>query len=186
MKRLLSVMVVLALLPVARAEEKKEENPYKNAKVGDWIEYKTTVTLGEVKVPGTMKMVVADKNEKEVTLKTVLTAAGMEVPAPDMKVDLTKPYDPLATANLPNGTDAKVEKLGEGKEKIKVGGKEHDAEWTKMKVTGKAQGIDMTGDVKVWTSKMVPLGGMVKMDMVGKAIGMDFKMEMELTGFGSK
>jgi hypothetical protein len=186
MKRLLSALVVLALVPMARAEEKKEENPFKNAKIGDWVEYRTVTTFGDLKVPGTVRMTVTAKDEKNVTLKTVVKAAGMEVPAPDVMVDLTKPYDPLATANLPKGSDVKVEKTGMGKEKIKVDGKEYDCEWMTMKFTGKQEGIEITGNVKTWSTPMVPLGGMVKMDMDGKALGMDFKMIMELSGSGSK
>src|SRR5436190_1336273 len=121
MKRLWSLaVVVFALLPLARAEEKPADNPFKDAKVGDWIEYKTVTTLNEAKLDGKVKMTVTARTEKEVTVKSVIFSQGLEMAGPETKVDLTKPYDPLSTSTLPKGTDVKVEKVAEGKEKVKV------------------------------------------------------------------
>jgi len=186
MKRLSSLFVVLALLPMARgAEEKQEENPYKKAKVGDWIEYKTITNFAGAKIEGTMKQTVAEKNDKEATLKTTINFQGMEIAGPEAKIDLTKPFDPLS-ASLPQGSEIKVEKLGDGKEKLKVGGKEYDCEWVKLKMKGKAMGMDFDGDAKVWTAKSVPLGGVVKMDMTTKILDTNVVMTMEYAGSGSK
>jgi hypothetical protein len=186
MKRLLCAAVVLALAPLARGAEEAKENPYKKAKVGDWVEYKIVSTFGDMKIDGTVKVTVTDKTDKEVTLKSVPTVNGMEAPATETKVDLTKPFDPLATGTLPQGAEAKVEKTGEGKEKIRVGGKEYDCEWVKMKISGKSQGIEFTGDAKVWTSPTLPLGGVAKTDMNMKVLNMDVNMTMEYAGSGSK
>jgi hypothetical protein len=111
---------------------------------------------------------------------------GMDLPGQEAKIDLTKPFDPLAMqGQMPKDVEAKVEKTGEGKEKVKVGGKEFDATWTKAKVTAKAMGKEINSDFKVWTSKDVPAGGMVKMEMQTKVGDMTVAMNMELKDSGN-
>jgi len=186
MKRLPFAAVFLALLPLAARAEEKGDNPFRNAKVGDWVEYKMVTNVGAFKADGTVKMTVTAKTDKEATLKGVATVNGTETPAQETKIDLTKPYDPLSAANLPKGADVKVEKTGMGKDKVKAMGKDYDCDWVKFKVNGKSQGVDLDGDAKVWMSKAAPLGGMVKMEMNAKVAGMDMKMTMELANSGSK
>lgn len=185
MKRLLlAAGLVVCLAPVAKAAE--EENPFKKSKVGDWAEYKMATTAMGINIDAKMKMEVTAKDDKEATLKTTAVVKfnnmEMEIPGQETKIDLTKPYDPTSAANLPKGTDAKVTKDGEGKEKLKVGGKEYDCTWQKMKIAAKVNGMDFNSDVKVWFSKDVSLAGMVKMEMKSKIAD----MTMELTGTGSK
>jgi hypothetical protein len=185
--RLMLAALAVVLLPaLGLAQEKKEENPFRNAKVGDWASYTmTTSTMGQ-KIEAAMKMEVTAKDDKNVTLKTSMTANGMQFPGQETKIDLTKPFDPLAMqGQMPKDVEAKVEKTGDGKEKIKVGGKEYDAAWTKAKVTAKAGGQEIKSDVKVWTSKDVPAGGMVKMEMQSKVGEMTVDMNMELKDSGN-
>ena len=110
----------------------------------------------------------------------------MERPAQETKIDLTKPYDPTSTANIPNVPDAKVEKTGNGKEKIKVGGKEYDCTWQKMKVKATRNGIEFEANATIWMAKAVPLSGVVKMAMQTKLDNADIAMTMELKEFGGK
>ncbi len=159
-----------------------EENPYKKAKVGDWAEYKMTTSIGGLNLEGTVKNEVTAKTEKEATMKTTVMAGGQELPGQETKIDLTKPFDPSSTTGLPKGDEVKVEKISDGKEKIKIGGKEYECTWEKSKVKGKANGVDLDAEVKVWMCKSVPLGGMVKMEMKSEVIN----MSMELTETGSK
>jgi hypothetical protein len=184
MKRLLCLALVIYAAPLARGADM--ENPYKKSKVGDWAEYKMTTTAMGINIDGTIKQTVDAKDDKEATIKVTgeMSFMGnkMAIPEQKQKIDLTKPYDPSSAANLPKGTEATVEKDGEGKEKIKVGGKEYDCTWQKMKVKTKVGGMDFDSDIKVWTSKDVPLGGMVKMEMKSKLAD----MTMELTGTGAK
>ena len=184
MRNLLLAAVVLAFVPTVRAAD--EENPFKKAKVGDWAEYKMTTSVGGINIDGKIKMTVTAKDDKEATLKTTATVNGMEVPGQETKIDLTKPYDPTNLGQIPKGADVKVEKDGEGKEKLKVGNKDYETNWMKLKVTTKANGIDVKADMKIWMSKDVPLSGMVKMDMNSKVMDMEFKMVMELTATGGK
>jgi hypothetical protein len=127
--RLASAAFAVMLLPaVGLAQEKKEENPFLNAKVGDWASYSMTTSAMGQKLEAAMKMEVTAKDDKSATLKTSMTFNGMDLPGQETKIDLTKPFDPLAMhGHMPKDVEAKVEKTGEGKEKVKVGGKEYDA-----------------------------------------------------------
>jgi hypothetical protein len=183
MKRLLPASLLLGLAATAPAQD--TENPFKKAKVGDWAEYKMTASFAGQNLDGKTKVTVTAKTDKEATLTTTATLKGMEVPPQESKIDLTKPYDPL-TSVVPKDAEIKVEKVADGKEKIKVGGKDYDCTWMKLKFSGKASGQPFEGEAKVWTAKDVPLGGTVKMEATQKAMGLEIKMAMELLGTGGK
>ena len=180
--RLFACLLALAAAPCASGAD--EENPYKKAKVGDYATYKMNMKVGDFAITGTMTSTVTAKTDKSATVKVVGKVNGMDIPAQEQKIDLTKPYDPTKSA-VPPGTDAKVEKLKEGKEKIKAGGKEYDCKWETYKVTGKAMGIEMTSEVKVWQAKDLPLQ-LVKMEMNAEFAGMKMEITMELSESGSK
>src|SRR5262245_10871558 len=135
LRRLLPALLVL-LVPFA-ATAADDDNPYKSAKVGDYATYKLDMKIGDLALGGTVTSTVTAKTDKEATVKSTGKVNGMDIPAQEQKIDLTKPLDPTKAGNLPGGADAKVEKLKEGKEKIKVGGKEYEATWTTYKVAAK-------------------------------------------------
>jgi hypothetical protein len=112
----------------------------------------------------------------------------MAIDVPDEKIDLTVPYDPTkANLKLPGGGgELKAEKLKDGKEKIKVGGKEYDTAWTAYKLKGKIGEQAIEGEAKGWTTKDVALG-LVKMEMTAElgALG-KIEMTMEMTESGNK
>ena len=110
--------------------------------------------------------------------------AGQNIPETEQKIDLTKPFDPTKLGGAGAGKDAKIEKLKDGTEKVKVGEKTYDATWTTYKVTAKAQMQDVEADLKVWTAKDVP-GGMVKMETTSKVGPIEMKMTMELEKTGN-
>jgi hypothetical protein len=179
----LLVLAMVAVAPLA-ARAAEEENPYKKAKVGDYATYKMTTKIGNMTLEGTATQSVTAKDDKEATVKMVLKVNGMEIPAQEQKIDLTKPYDPTKTG-LPPGADVKVEKLKDGKEKIKAGGKEYECKWESFKISGTAMGVEISGEVKVWQSKDMPLQ-VIKMESTAKVAGMDVDSTMELTEAGSK
>ncbi len=182
MSRLLLALLVAAVAPFAvRAAD--EEHPYKNVKVGDFVTYKMTMKFAGMDIEGTMTQTVTAKSDKEVTVKASGKMGGMDIPESEQKVDLTKPFDPTKMASPP-GTDAKMEKGKDGKEKIKVGDKSYEATWTAYKMTAKAMGQEMTGDIKVWTAKDVPFG-MAKLESTMTFAGNEMKMAMEMTESGS-
>jgi len=189
--RLFAAVVAICCAPLAvRAAD--DENPYKNAKVGDFATYKMTMKVAGLNVGGTTTQSVTAKSEKEATVKTTgsfeLMGNKQDIPEQTQMIDLTKPFDPTkvgAGGGLPAGTDVKVEKGKEGKEKVKVGGKEYDCTWTTYTVKGKAGGQEISADVKAWMSKDMPLG-MVKMEMTADVAKMKMEMTMELTESGNK
>jgi len=188
--RLLAAAFAITCAPLA-ARSAEEENPFKNAKVGDYATYKMAVKFAGTSLGGTSTQSVTAKTDKEATVKTTGVFEFMgnkqEIPAQEQKIDLTKPFDPtkVGGGGLPPGTDVKVEKGKEGKEKIKVGDKEYDCTWTIYKVTGKANEQAITADVKAWMSKELPLA-MVKMEMTADVAKMKMEMTMELTESGNK
>lgn len=187
--RLVATLLAMAVvaLPVRAADE---ENPYKNVKVGDYASYKMTTKVAGMDIAGTIVQSVTAKSDKEVTIKAggkvSFMGKDIDIPEQEQKIDLTKPYDPTKIGGaLPAGTDVKVEKGKEGKEKLKIGGKEYDATWTEYKMKAKAMGQDVETDLKVWMSKDAPMG-MVKMTMSGDAAGQKIDMTMEMTETGNK
>jgi hypothetical protein len=183
-----ALALALTLAPAARAADK--ENPYKQAKVGDFATYKMTTKVAGLDVNGTLTQTVTEKSDKEATVKVTgsieVNGNTMDLPAQEQKIDLTKPYDPAKAANLPGADDAKVEKGKEGTEKIKIGEKKYAATWTTYTAKMKVMGQDIDADIKTWTAREVPAGGLVKMTMTAKIGGQDMEIVMELAESGGK
>lgn len=184
MHRSFVAVLVLGVASVA-ARGADAENPFKNAKAGDYAIYTLTTKGGE----GTVTQTVTAKSDKEATVKVaiVVNANGKEfkLPEQEMKVDLTKPYDPTQGTNVPAGAEVKAEKDKEGKEKIKVAGKEYDADWTTYKTKVKAMGLELAGETKVWIAKDVPMG-VVKTVTTTEIFGQKTEIVMELKETGNK
>jgi hypothetical protein len=125
-----------------------------------------------------MKQTVSAKDNMEATVTTVILLMGKELKNETTKIDLTKPYDPVAATQ--GNKQGKFEKSGEGKEKIKAGGKEYDCTWVAGKVVAEVKGNKIESDMKVWISKSAPLSGMVKMEMKTKVA--DVTMELSDSG----
>lgn len=175
------VVIAAAFVPASRAAD--DENPYKKAKVGDWVEYKMTTGAGGMTFESKFKMTVTAKSDSEITLKNEATVMGIATPAAETKIDLTKKFDPTAPQQpLPKEIEVRTIKKAEGKEKIKVGGKEYDCTWLQMTSVTKVNGMEIENSTKVWTCKEIPLSGMVKMTNESK-FG---TMTQELIGSGSK
>jgi hypothetical protein len=180
MRSTFAFALLVYLVPVVLGAD--EENPLKKAKVGDWVEYKMT---GTNNIEGKTKMTVVAKDDKEVTYEITGTFSFMgketAIPVQKQKVDLTKSYDPIVAANLKE-TGAKIEKTGEGNEKLKVGDKEFDTKWTKLKATTTVNNITVVNEFQMWFAANVPLSGLVRMDTTAPG----FTSKLELIGSGSK
>jgi hypothetical protein len=166
-----------------------EENPFKKVKVGDYGTYAMSTKVAAFSFTATVTQTVTKKDDKEVTLETTgkadFNGKQQDLPAQTQKIDLTKPFDPTKGGNLPPGAETKVEKGKEGKEKIKVNGKEYDCTWTTYKVKAKVMGQEIESDVKAWTSKDVSTA-LVKMTTTGDVGGQKMEMTMELKETGNK
>jgi hypothetical protein len=177
---------VAALIPLGVRAQDAIDNPYKNAKVGDYATYAMTMKVGTFEVKGTITNTVKAMTDKEATLEVTGSMNGMAIPAQTQKVDLTKAFDPTSAGLAKNGgKDAKVEKLADGKEKLAIGGKSYDSTWTTFKVATKTPAGDVTADVKAWIGKDIPLG-LGKMEMTSMVAGMAMVMKMEQTESGNK
>jgi len=181
--RLLAAALALLCAPFAIAAE--EENPYKKTKIGDYASYKMTTKVAGLNIEGTVKQIVTAKDDKEVTIKTEGKVNGMDIPAQEQKIDLTKPFDPTKAGNLPAGTEVKVEKLKDGTEKVKVGGKEYETKWETYKMNMKAMGMEFEANMKVWQTKELNIP-MVKMEMTADVMGNKMEVAMELTETGNE
>jgi len=170
---------------VARAAD--EENPYKKAKEGDYATYKMTTKLAMgLNLEGTITQTVVAKTDKEVEIEVSGKVMGMDIPVQKQKIDITKPFDPTkAGANVPAGAQVNVEKLKEGKEKLKVGTKEYETKWETYKMKMKAGGMDIEADMKVWQTPDLTIP-MVKMEMNMEVSGQKMEMQMEMTESGNK
>jgi hypothetical protein len=179
MRSLLAAVVFIGVVPTALLGG--EDNPFKNAKLGDWVDYKM---IGP-DIGGTTKMTIVAKDDKEVIYEIASTFSfmGKEMKAPlqTIKVDLTKDYDAISAANLKR-TGTTIEKVGEGAEKIKFGEKQLETRWHKLKCTTVVNDFTIVSEFKMWFCKEVPVSGLVRMETtVGASI-----TNLELVGYGSK
>jgi hypothetical protein len=178
--RLCAALLVLAPATAGAADDEK---PFRKARVGDSATYKLTTT-GEVPSDGTATRTVTARTDSTVTIRTVVKVAGAAPQESDEKIDLTRPYDPVGTS-VPPGAGVKLEKVKEGAERVKAGGREYDARWTTYKVSGQLNGLDVTGEVKVWLSKDVPLA-LVKLQTTAQVAGKKLETVHELMEVGGK
>jgi tetratricopeptide (TPR) repeat protein len=180
-------------------EEKKEpaatppaadEHPFKGAKVGDWAAYRLTQESQGRKMDQTITREVTARTETTAKIKTTTTVFGRDMASPEQEIDLAKPYDPTNPASLPRGAGLKVETVDNGKESIKLGHKEYQASYTKVKVTAQGNGGSLEENTTYWMSQSAPLDGLVKMERVAllkqAARTAEIKVTMELTGSGHK
>src|SRR5262245_35887571 len=131
------LITLLVIAPFSLADDKAKagkEHPYAKSKVGDWISYKTTSGATVI----TNKQTVVGKTDDQVTLK-IESKFGEQEHSQETKVDLKKFFDPLNPEPV-NGVKPQVKKLGEGKEKITVGGKAYDCTWLHLQTI-----IDVSG-----------------------------------------
>jgi hypothetical protein len=181
-KFVLPITILLLLAPRVSHGQEKMDNPYKNAKVGDYVTYKVTTSVGEMKFDGTTwKEVVTATDDKEATIKTTSTLKGKETASPTQKIDLTKPFD-IASAAMQVMKKGKFEKTAEGKEKIKIGDKTYECTWITGKVVADVNGKKSESEIKAWKSKDVPLSGLVKMEMKSDFLN----MQIEISGSGNE
>jgi hypothetical protein len=175
----ISALVITSLLYAA-----DDENPYKKAKVGDYVTFKMTMKVGETIFNGSYTQTVTERTEKEVQIKTSGTINAEKIYALDKKIDITKPYDLIQHIILSEDREVQVEKLKEGKEKIKVKDKEYDCTWQSFKLKSKAKGKE-EDEFKIWLSKQVGFW-IVKMEGTSDVGGMKTVTTMELEEIGNK
>lgn len=175
--RFFALPASLLLISVVAAQEKKEanENMYREAKLGDWTEFKSKDVLN--------KQTVIAKTDESLTIRIDQTVAGKASEPIEYKVDLKKPFPPPSEAD--DAYSTKTEVLEKGKETLTVAGQKLECEWKKIKTTITTKSFVKDTDKvylsKVWHCKEVPLGGSVKTESV---LEDGTKVGAELSGFG--
>ncbi len=141
------------------------EHPYAKAKIGDSVTYKMSMpSMGAAAKNMTLRKTVTAKNDDTVTVKLETIMGDMAMPPQEMKINLKEKYDATQVANSPKDAKSDVKKLGDGKEKLSVGGKSYECTWISYQVSTDQGGTKQSNKVKTWSSKDVPLDGMVKME----------------------
>ena len=163
--------LVVALAGFAgSAYSAEESNALKDARKGDWITFQVTATGKEKTVSIIVTYTVIEKDEKNVSLKTE-QKLGDQVKASEKKISLDQPFDLLSGKE---GADPRVKIVAEGKELVKLGGKEYACRWIKkeadfdLKTTVNIGGkkdtstIHNTIESQDWIAPNVAFGGVVK------------------------
>ncbi|HEX3152536.1 MAG TPA: hypothetical protein VHR66_30975 [Gemmataceae bacterium] len=186
------LLALLALAVGAATLAADEPNPYAKAKVGDYATFKMTTKVAGIPVEGTLTQTVTAVVEgKEVTIAVsgMLGNQDIQGKVPDMKVDLTKPFDPTKPAGpVSPGTSMTAEKVKEDKErieKLKVAGTEYSAKVETYMLKVKAGGMDFPARMKIWQVKEVPVP-MAKMEMIADVAEQRLEIVMELTESGNR
>lgn len=176
------LVALVILLSVAAAAS---DNPYKTAKVGEWIEFAMTTSVMGQNMQMKTKQTVIARDATSVTIKTETWMGGQQLPSSEQKILLDKPFEPYNAD--PKMTDAVVTPMGTGSETLTVGGKAYACKWAKVHIVS-TKPMPMDGITKVWSSNDVPMSGVVKMETnTTMKMGdkeMTSTMTMELTGFG--
>lgn len=174
-----TVAVTAALLLVASVSFAAEgENPFKNAKVGDWVSYTTTSKMAGMEMQMEMKQTVSKKTDEEATIDVSTKVHGQDIKS-SFTVKLNEKYDPRKMQMA--GAEVEVKELGTGEEELDINGKKIKTKWAQYETTGKANGQPFNSKGKSWVSTEVPLGGMVKSETELKGMGLT---TMVLKDFG--
>lgn len=114
--------------------------PYSDAKVGDWVSFKSTAA------DTTTKRTVVRRTAVSITIRY---ESDGKAPPVDRTIELTGPKPK---------NDATVEVLDTGKETLTIAGKKYDCEWTKTKITypGKASLTDLRAPIVILRKKWIP------------------------------
>src|SRR5262245_14721187 len=78
----------------AKSGDQPAENFLRNARVGDWVSYKSTGPE-----PSTFKQTVIAKTADEITLRSEIKVSDMALPATEAKVSLKEPFEPDKPSN---------------------------------------------------------------------------------------
>ena len=168
--------------PAAKEAEKKRsgvvvvDNPFKKARVGDWVEYVSqSIAFGRATTTQSRETVIK-KTETEATVEYVTKVGGKET-----KQQIIIPLTQKA-ATTPAGVT--VKELGEGTEVLTVAGRQLATTWAERETTITIQGKVVTTRDKEWHSPDVPLGGLVKQESSSAGLGTGL-LELKDFAFGA-
>src|SRR4051812_11229991 len=88
-----AVIAAIACVLIAGAARAEDENPFKSAKVGDWVEYTTAMKGDAFNFDGAMKQTIKAKTDEEVTLEISMKTPTGDIKQ-DTKIKLNQKFDP--------------------------------------------------------------------------------------------
>jgi hypothetical protein len=160
------LFLALALLQVALAAQEQvtdADNPFRTAKVGDWVEWKTTT---RTPAPNPDTPPITSQSHIKETVKNV----GRDLL--EMQVEIMGQQDPVFMAiqyplNRPfrpewMGQQGKVEQTAEPKsDTLEIAGKKQECSKRELKLTT----ADGVATLKLWTLSEIPFGGIARMEL---------------------
>lgn len=159
---------------------KVEDNPYRRAKVGQWVEYGSEAG-GQA---FSSRYTVTAKDEKSVTLKIEAWSGDKALPTQTQTIPLDQPYDLKEVVRGPATENAKVEvrQLEKTEDTLEVGDNTYACTRTKILSIREVNGRKIESVFTIWTSPDVPLSGMVRWrtEFMGRTTDLD------LRGFSDK
>jgi hypothetical protein len=176
---LFKTMAVAFLIAISINARSSEWLPYQNAKVGDWAEY---VSIDEGRTEESRETVVK-KTDTEVTLEiAVRSEGGQSTRTVTVVFKLDHKPDYLCEGCIEKGT---------GTQNMKFAGKCMATRWRETEIEFKnpfdEQAKSGWYKSKVWTSKAVPLSGLVRWETTTTdGLGGEKVSTSQLKAFGRK
>jgi hypothetical protein len=133
----------------------KADNPFVDARVGDYAVYTVTSVLGETTVDMVMTHRISKKIPSEATIEVVTLMNGRETVI-YQTVDLRKSYKAVFNPAI------EMKEMGRGNEVIKVGGRDYPTQWMDLEGETETEGKRSKIKTRTWISSDVPVGGVVK------------------------
>jgi hypothetical protein len=164
--------LLVAVVGYTSAEE--PDMPLTRAKVGDWVLFKMDNPQSKM----SMRMEVTEVTDKTVTIKSVTTINGMELPVDVKTMDKISKGDPAVEQR--NRKEFNYVDTGKGQETLKINGKDYRCDWKSMTTTSTAGGVTVKTESKLWMSKDAPVYGMVRTET--KSMGQTYVMELVDSG----
>jgi len=159
-----AALAIAALFAVGAAAAETQDNPFRNAKVGDWIRHRMKTGAQGQTQEMTITMTLKAKTEQEATVAVAVELAGMKMPAQEQKIPLDEPYDIAKAQATAAAAGVKTEIVGQGEEKVSLGGKTYACRWIETDLSGAAEAVPMKAKSKIWICKDLPLSGLVKLE----------------------
>lgn len=163
------------------------QNPYSNAKVGDWVKLRAIQTLAGEKTEFIYKRVVSSVSETEVVIEEE-TSSGGKVEASRTRVDISKPRPTIMTDPA-----AKIVSTKSGFERLRAAGKDLVCALSVQTDVAETKDSQISRTVKTWTSPEIPVDGMARTELERKGSLKGSKVQppvetivVELVEFGRK
>jgi len=147
------------------------QNPYRDARVGDWVEWR-----GD---NGVVRHTATAIEKGVLIVRVDWSQGGVKKTPTEMRIELARPFP----RPLPPDPDLKVVKevLGSGRETLTIEGKRYECEWVRRRSTTSITGEpDQVSVSKEWRCRDVPLSGAVRVESEQDGV----TTVMQLSGFG--